>query len=274
MPAKPRVYIDSCCFIELALQSIGKHKTERDDDLWHLKALFDAALDEKIELLTSTLSIAECTHAGGDVSEDVKTLFKRLLTSGRFVLLVQDSVLVAERARNLRWAHGLSFSGADAIHIASAMEMKCDEFLTWDEKIHAQAVALGNLSIPVHFPRDTAALPMEYRQQLLPIPAATGAEASDNQEASQPKEAEVPPNEPTGQEAAPNTETGDKQKVDSVNPTPDRRSDEGPAESETAREGNGAVQAPQESAQPEVISAPVSEKRKTTPEEPEQAPPR
>lgn len=273
MPAKPRVYIDSCCFIELALQSIGKHKTDRDDDLWHLKALFDAALDDKIELLTSTLSIAECSHAGGDVSEDVKTLFKRLLTSGRFVFLVQDSVLVAERARNLRWAHSLSFRGADAIHIASAMEMKCDEFLTWDEKIHAQAVALGNLGIPVHFPRDTASLPMEYRQQLLPIPPATGAEASSNQEASQPKEAEVPPNEPAGQGVAV-PKTADEQQADPVHPTPVRGSDEGRADSEAASGGNGAVQAPQESAQPEVISAPVSEKRKTTSEEPEQGPPR
>src|ERR1035438_7410202 len=101
--------MDSCCFIELALQVIGKHEAGREDDLWHLKELLNAALDEEIEVLTATLSIAECAHAKGDISDDVKSLFKKFLTSGRYILLVQDSVLVAERARNLRWVHGLAF---------------------------------------------------------------------------------------------------------------------------------------------------------------------
>ena len=160
--------MDSCCFIELALQSIGKHETDRENDLWFLKELLNAAYDEKIEVLTSTLSIAECAHAKGDVSDDVKTLFKKFLTSGRYVLLVQDSVLVAEKARNLRWVHGLAFGGADAIHIASAIELRCDEFLTWDHKPHDSASALNNLALSVCFPRDTHCLPDSYRQLLIP----------------------------------------------------------------------------------------------------------
>lgn len=167
MPTKPKVYMDSCCFIELALESIGKHNTDRDNDLWFLKALFRAAFDEEIEVLTSTLSIAECSHAKGDISDDVKTLFKGFLTSGRYVFLVQDSVLVAERARNLRWVHGLAFSGADSVHIASALEMQCDEFLTWDDKPHNNVSELDNLSLTVCFPRDTHSLPDKYRQELL-----------------------------------------------------------------------------------------------------------
>src|SRR5258708_2887967 len=110
--------MDSCCFIELALQVAGKSDPVRDSDLWFLKQLLNAAFDEEVEILTSTLSIAECSHAKGDVSDDVKSLFKRFLTSGRYVLLVQDSVLVAEKARNLRWVHGLPFSGPDSIHVA------------------------------------------------------------------------------------------------------------------------------------------------------------
>jgi hypothetical protein len=166
--------MDSCCFIELALQSVGKHEVERENDLWFLKELLNAGFDEEIEVLTSTLSIAECAHAKGDVSEDVKTLFKKFLTSGRYVFLVQDSVLVAERARNLRWVHGLSFGGEDAIHIASSMELKCDEFLTWDNKMHTNAPALNNLAIPIHLPCDTGCLPDQYRQQSL-IPAAAAS---------------------------------------------------------------------------------------------------
>jgi len=243
VPVKPRVYTDSCCFIELALQSIGKHKSERENDLWHLKALFDAAFDEKIELLTATLSIAECSHANGDVSDDIKSLFKRLLTSGRYILLVQDTVLVAERARNLRWAHGLTFRGADAIHIASAMEMKCDEFLTWDNRIHGQAEALANLGLPIHYPCDTGSLPMEYRQQNLLIPAAADAEAATDQEGQQLTDTEVPTNE-SGKEATSDTKAGDEHETDPTHPAPVRGSDEGRVESEAP--GEAPRSAPEE----------------------------
>jgi hypothetical protein len=88
VPAKAKVYLDSCCFIELALQAVGKNDSGRDNDLRFLKELLNAAFAEEIDVLTSTLSIAECSHAKGDVSEDVKSLFKRFLTSGRYVFLI------------------------------------------------------------------------------------------------------------------------------------------------------------------------------------------
>jgi predicted nucleic acid-binding protein len=171
--------MDACCFIELALHAVGKNEADRDNDLWFLKELLNAASDEEIEVLTSTLSIAECAHAKGDVSDDVKSLFKRFLTSGRYVLLVQDSVLVAEKARNLRWVHGLSFGGADSIHLASALELRCDEFLTWDNRLHASAAALNDLALPVRFPRDTHCLPDRYRQLAIPAPQAALIAADD-----------------------------------------------------------------------------------------------
>jgi hypothetical protein len=162
--------MDACCFIELALQVIGKCETERENDIWFLKELLNAAFDEEIEVLTSTLSIAECSHAKGDISDDVKALFRRFLTSGRYVFLIQDSVIVAEKARNLRWVHGLCFGGADSIHLASAMELRCEEFLTWDSQPHAHAKALNDLALSVRFPHDTRCLPDRYRQLHIPIP--------------------------------------------------------------------------------------------------------
>jgi predicted nucleic acid-binding protein len=183
--------MDSCCFIELALQSIGAHEVDRENDLWFLKELLNAAYDEEIEVLTSTLSIAECASAKGNISEDVKTLFKKFLTSGRYVLLIQDSVLVAERARNLRWVHGLNFRGADAIHVASAMELKCDEFLTWDDRLHNNAVELNNLALSVRLPHDTACLPDRYRQQsLIPESPASPLALPESVEGQPPSETE------------------------------------------------------------------------------------
>jgi predicted nucleic acid-binding protein len=187
--------MDSCCFIELALQSVGKHEASRENDLWFLKELLHAAFDEEIEVLTSTLTIAECAHAKGDVSDDVKTLFKKFLTSGRYVFLVQDSVLVAEKARNLRWAHGLSFSGADSIHIASALETKCDEFITWDNKPHDKAADLLNLALTVCIPSNTHCLPDKYKQQPLITPATGPLPALPAPSVSQPGTTNpLPPN--------------------------------------------------------------------------------
>ena len=187
--------MDSCCFIELACHVIGKSEPERDNDIWFLKQLLNAALDGEIEILTSTLSIAECQHAKGDISDDVKSLFKKFLTSGQYVLLVQDSILVAEKARNLRWVHGLSFSGADSIHLASAMELKCEEFLTWDNQPHARATELNELALPIRFPHDTQCLPGSYRQPPLidaSQPQETANEAAERR-ATEPASAEVRP---------------------------------------------------------------------------------
>ena len=173
--------MDSCCFIELALQVIGENHGERGKDIWFLQQLLNAALDGEIEILTSTLSLAECTHAKGNISGDVKSLFKRFLTSGQYVLLIQDSVLVGEKARNLRWVHGLSFRGADSIHLASAMELKCEEFLTWDNKLHKQASELDDLALPIRFPRDTHCLPDSYRQVDMELTAPPAADEAIEQ---------------------------------------------------------------------------------------------
>jgi hypothetical protein len=216
VPTKPRVYLDSCCFIELALHAAGKHEAQRDNDVWFLKQLLNASHAEDIEVLTSTLTVAECSHAKGNVSDETKSLFKRFITSGQYVLLVQDSILVAEKARNLRWVHGLTFGGADAIHIASALEMKCDEFITWDLPVHAHAVALGELALYVRFPHYTQCLPDRYRQmQITPAQSAVSENAPKTDGVSENAETTSPPLAPPAEvrgsgDGHPEGEAGDK----------------------------------------------------------------
>jgi len=161
---KPKVYIDACCFIEMACHKVGTHKKVREDDIAFLHQIVQAAYAGEIEVYTSILSVAECQCAYDDaqkariMTDEVKKLFKDLLTSGQFVILVQDSVLVAERARNLSWVHQLTFSGADAVHVASALEMSCDELLTFDDKMHSKSKELEELGITVRFPKETQSL--------------------------------------------------------------------------------------------------------------------
>src|SRR5580692_8846409 len=99
--------MDSPCFIDMAKSAIGKSPDASADDVWHLKKLLEAAKAGDLAVFTSSLSVAECSHAEGVADAEVQRLFKGLLTSGQYVYLVQDSVLVAERARDLRWVHKL-----------------------------------------------------------------------------------------------------------------------------------------------------------------------
>ena len=86
------VYLDACCFIEAVKHDIGiAITTDRQRDVWHYKQLMQANRDGEISVYTSVLSIAECSHAAGDVSDAVKSAFKRLLLSGQYLSLVQPT---------------------------------------------------------------------------------------------------------------------------------------------------------------------------------------
>jgi len=164
---KPKLYVETTSFIDMAKEAVGTLPKDRDDDVWFAKRLLEAHRDGKIAVYTATLTVAECQHADGIADERVQKLFKAILTSGQHLFLVQDTVLIAERARNLRWNHKLAFRGADAMHVASALEMGCSEFITADDKIISRAAELSCLGLRVVRARDTSFLPAEYRQGTL-----------------------------------------------------------------------------------------------------------
>ena len=163
---QPRIYLDSCCFIDLAKIKIGKKLTDRESDIWVLQKLLEAAGNEEVIIYTSTLSIAECTHAEGIVDDRVKDYFSKLLTSGQYVQLIQPTVFIAEDARDLRWKYKISLSGADGIHVASALERKCHEYLTWEftNKNPEDKAKIEKLNLAVRRPLESAYLPNHYRQ--------------------------------------------------------------------------------------------------------------
>ena len=164
-----RIYVDTCCFIDMVKIDTGKSlSTSKEHDVWFLKRLLEAHRDGEIFVCTSVLTIAECTHAGdADVSVSVKSLFNRLFTSGQYVRLVQLTPFIAQDARDLRWVHGIALRGPDGIHVASALEMKCEEFLTGNGRfgrVSAQSSHFSRQGLYVKEARDTACLPAKYRQ--------------------------------------------------------------------------------------------------------------
>src|SRR6516164_4296456 len=125
MSSKPRLYVDSCCFIEsvkhrkgIPLSGDAKEKELREKDCWFFRKLCDASRGGAIQLVTSVLSVAECLHVdeAPGPSQETRDLFVDFLTSGTVVDLVEPDVFVGERARDLFWQDGILLSGADSLH--------------------------------------------------------------------------------------------------------------------------------------------------------------
>ena len=148
------IYMDSCCFIDVAKYELGRRDTidHLDEKEEHIKAciqILDAAKRGQIWVLTGNITISECQHLSGFVDEEVKRLFRSVLTSGRIVKIVADSIFIAERARNLMWDYHIKLGGADAHHIATALESKCNEFVTSDKGILKWAGEIQKLGLKV-----------------------------------------------------------------------------------------------------------------------------
>ncbi len=176
MPDNCGIYLDACCFIDMVKETVGHALSgDRKADVWFLKQITQACRDGELNVYTSVISIAECTHADGDMSAAVKARFEALLMSGQYVKLVQPTPFIAMDARDLRWRHGLSLRGADAIHVASALDRKCEEFITTDGQIKKMAAGatLLRLGLRVLRASETQCLPGKYRQLGLPGTASS-----------------------------------------------------------------------------------------------------
>jgi len=165
--SEPRIYCDANPIIELTKYSRHTHDPIREADCEMMQRILHAANNEQISLFTSSISIAECVSAGEDYGKEVQEFLVNLLTSGRMFKLVQDSIFIAEEARNLRWDHHIKLQGMDAIHVASAIDADCTEFLTCDTDLSKPKVAdkirvLAGLGIRVITPSETQLLPERY----------------------------------------------------------------------------------------------------------------
>ena len=169
----PRIYVDACPIIDLVKHRLQmKSADDRQKDAWFMDRLIQAAKLRKVELFTSTLTIAECTHVNDQKKDkEAQPFFLGLLASGKSgFALVQPTVAIAEQARNLRWIHGLALKGADAVHVASALAMKCDEFITTDSKgLLKRAEGLAKLNLRMSRPSETQLLPPEFLQENLTL---------------------------------------------------------------------------------------------------------
>lgn len=147
MAGKPRLYFDSCTFIEIAKGRFGETlPAARKAEVETAQRLLAASRDGYIEIFTSTITIAEAVHTGTNPPpQDVKDYFSRLLLSGRDgVITVAPDPFIVELARDLSWDHGIGKGVADRIHVATALRTQCIELITIDGQL---AKRLGKTKI-------------------------------------------------------------------------------------------------------------------------------
>jgi predicted nucleic acid-binding protein len=167
--------MDSCCFIDVAKYDLG-HKDKIDhlaDKEEHIKAcikMLDDAKKGNIRVLTGNITISECQHLSGFVDD--------------------DSIFIAERARNLMWDYQIKLGGADAHHVATALESGCSEFITSDKGILKWAAEIEKLGLKVIRAEHSKELAQralaESAQQSLPTTSAQNSlfGGQDNEESN------------------------------------------------------------------------------------------
>lgn len=172
-----RVYLDACCYIDLVQQQNGHPIEEgRDNHIWYCRKFLDAARAKDIEVYGSTILVAECTAIRDEkrqriLTDQVKSSFRALLLAGNPVIPVQPTPKILERARDLAWVDGLNISSVDAIHIATALELKCNAFITSDGPMCSKvAPHKSKLSIGIGAADSFKAwLPDKYKQEPLSL---------------------------------------------------------------------------------------------------------
>lgn len=142
---KRNIYIDACCLIDLAQQDAGFIVEEnRKEHLEFCRYFLDAGRNEDHIIYGSTLLITECVSVreepkGQRVCTDaVKLIFTKMLMSGNPIMPVQPTPKILEISRKLAWEDKLiggKVGSIDRVHLATAIDMKCDAFITYDQAL-------------------------------------------------------------------------------------------------------------------------------------------
>lgn len=179
MKNKPRLYFDSNCFISMASHKItGNIEDKREEELWYYRKLLKASCDDEIDIFTSYLTINECLYAKDDrgkeiLNDEVKRLFNSIILSGKAgVIAVEPRREIIETARDLWWKYNVKLTPFDSLHIGTAIEQECAEFITFDsismnKKNQDNTNILKGLGLAVIHASETNLLPDKYRQTKL-----------------------------------------------------------------------------------------------------------
>lgn len=133
MPVSPpRIYLDTNVLIAF----LGDEEGRADV----VQSILDDARDQRVDLLTSTFSIAEVAYISYDSDverADDEALIDLLWVPASPLTLIDVSEAVTRAARSVirlaRTTQSRRVQPADAIHLASADIHGCDQFFTYEK---------------------------------------------------------------------------------------------------------------------------------------------
>lgn len=173
---KPNVYMDTCCFIDLAKTALSVYTSpKREPHIFYCRKFLDAARAKDVVIYTSTATVVECVHIRDESKPDkpiveeeaARALFRGMLMSGKSgVMPVMPSPRITGAARDLQWIHEISCKPMDRLHLATAIEMGCTHFFTSDGRFGVDNVKkLAGLGLTVSMADSVVGLlPNQYRQ--------------------------------------------------------------------------------------------------------------
>jgi predicted nucleic acid-binding protein len=123
LASTPRAYVDACLFLNVLRQESG---------LWRpaLKVLRAVSRGD-IRIVASRLLAVEVARFRGDHDRLDVDAFALQRLEGMNPDWYEVDLLVSREARRLSWEHQIR-SGADAIHLATAVRAQCDYFISSD----------------------------------------------------------------------------------------------------------------------------------------------
>jgi len=141
--AADRRYWDSCAFLGL----LSKESDKADK----CEPVLSAAEDGQIDIVTSALTLTEVikTKGGPAIPRDQERKIRDFFEH-QWIIVREVDRFIAEEARELIWAHGLK--PYDAIHLATALNLKLSTMDTFDEDLIRLSGKLGNPRLAIGHP--------------------------------------------------------------------------------------------------------------------------
>jgi len=156
--ASDRRYWDSCAFLG--------HLSNETDKADKCEAVLSAAEEGRLDIVTSALTLTEVIKTKGGPAlpkgeeQKIRDFFEH-----SWIIVREVDRFIAEQARDLIWAHGLK--PYDAIHLATALNLKLAVMDTFDGDLMKLTGKLGNPRLAIghpHIAHTPDMFPVEKRE--------------------------------------------------------------------------------------------------------------
>jgi predicted nucleic acid-binding protein len=138
-----RPYVDSNVYIS----TLRGPKAEDEQKFRTSAEILHLAESGAFNIYASTFIEAEVIKAPGEavpITSEQEAIIAAYFEND-FIIWYDLDRLIAQRARQVARDHGMK--PPDAVHVATALQARCDQFLTWDEKLHKGGRVIDGLTI-------------------------------------------------------------------------------------------------------------------------------